>query len=114
MAMREKSLGKNVSFLLPSLKLKNESGGETLERRVHTFLLENFGGYTATAANVFGYWKDDAGASSYGEHREFTVALVEDERLGVLKEFLGRTAREMEEESLYVVVGGVAMLVYGE
>lgn len=111
----EKALGKNVRFLLPSLKLKQPcTGGKTVEQSVHDFLMENFGGYTATAANLFGYWREEDGAFSYGEHREFTVALTGNEGLAELKQFLGDTARTLDEKCLYVEVAGFASLVYGE
>jgi hypothetical protein len=111
---REKALGKNVRFLLPSLKLKEPCGnGETVEQSVHEYLLKHFGGYTATSANLFGYWKEDHGKYIYGEHREFTVALPNDQGLPELKDFLGRTARTLGEDYLYVEVAGVALLLSG-
>lgn len=115
MAYLEKPLGKNVRFLLPSLKLKQPChGGITVEQSVHEFLMRHFGGYTATAANLFGYWKEEDGAYSYGEHREFAVALTGEDGLSELKQFLGSTARTLDEKCLYVEVAGVASLLYGE
>ena len=115
MAYFEKPLGKNVRFLLPSLKLKQPCpGGNTIEQSVHDFLMEHFGGYTATAANLFGYWKEEDGAFSYGEHREFTVALTGENGLTELKQFLGNTVRTLDEKCLYVEVAGVASLLYGD
>jgi len=114
MAYHETPLGKNVRFLLPSLKLKQPSAdGETIEHCVHVFLMENFGGYTATSANLFGYWKEEHGEHTYGEHREFVVALPDDKGLPELKAFLGQTARTLGEKCLYVEVAGVAVLLYG-
>ena len=111
---REKALGRNVRFLLPSLKLKAPcEGGETVEQSVPAYLLEHFGGYTATSANLFGYWREGNGGYSYGEHREFVVALPDDQGLPELKDFLGRTARTLGEDCLYVDVAGFAMLLYG-
>lgn len=113
MDYQEKPLGKTVRFLLPSLKLKERcSSGETIEQSVHEFLVERFNGYTATSATVFGYWKDNQGTNSYGEHREFTVALPPEEGLGHLKGFLGRTALIMRESCLYFEVAGEAVLLY--
>jgi hypothetical protein len=113
MAYKEKELGKNVRFLLPSLKLKEPCGnGETVEHSVHLFLMERFGGYTATAANVFGYWRELGGKYTYGEHREFTVALPHGEGLAALKEFLGQTAKVLGEKCLYVEVAGEGILLY--
>ena len=115
MAYFEKPLGKNVRFLLPSLKLKQPCpGGITVEQSVHDFLMQHFGGYTATAANLFGYWKEEDGAFSYGEHREFTVALTGENGLTELKQFLGSTVRTLDEKCLYVEVAGVASLLYGD
>ena len=114
MAHHETPLGKNVRFLLPSLKLKQRSNnGDTIEQCVHVFLMENFGGYTATSANLFGYWREQDGQQSYGEHREFVVALPDDKGLPELKQFLGQTARTLGEKCLYVEVAGVAVLLYG-
>jgi hypothetical protein len=114
MAYHETPLGKNVRFLLPSLKLKQPSdNGDTIEQGVHLFLMENFGGYTATSANLFGYWKEEHGGHTYGEHREFVVALPDDKGLPELKAFLGQTARILGEKCLYVEVAGVAVLLYG-
>ena len=113
MSYYETPLGKNVRFLLPSLKLKQPSAnGDTIEQCVHVFLMENFGGYTATSANLFGYWKEEDGEQSYGEHREFVVALPHDRGLPELKEFLGATARTLDEKCLYFEVAGVAVLLY--
>ena len=115
MAYFEKPLGKNVRFLLPSLKLKQPCPNNiTVEQSVHDFLMTNFGGYTATAANLFGYWAEEDGAFSYGEHREFTVALTGEDGLTELKQFLGDTTRTLQEKCLYVEVAGVASLLYGD
>jgi hypothetical protein len=115
MGHREKPLGKNVRFLLPSLKLKEPcDSGETVEQSVHIYLMEHFGGYTATSANLFGYWREETGGYTYGEHREFTVALPDDHGLLDLKNFLGRTAITLGESCLYVEVAGSAVLLYGD
>jgi hypothetical protein len=113
MEPRQKPLGKNVRFLLPSLKLKEPCpGGGTIEQSVHSYLVEHFGGYTATASTVFGYWREEDGSQSYGEHREFTVALPNDRGLPELKRFLALTARRLCESCLYVEVAGCALLLY--
>lgn len=71
MKYRERDLGPSVAFLLPSLKLKQMSAnGPSIENRLHDFLMDEFGGYTAQSGNIFGYWREE-GRDSYGEHREF-------------------------------------------
>jgi len=113
MAYREQNLGAAVVFLLPSLKLKEpSSNGALLETRLHIFLMENFGGYTAQAGNIFGYWRDDKGRDSYGEHREFSVAFVDHSKLPMLKEFIAKLARELAEECIYLRAGHSASLIY--
>jgi hypothetical protein len=113
MEIRVKSLGKNVRFLLPSLKLKEPCpGGGTIEQSVHAYLVEHFGGYTVTSGTVSGYWREEDGTQSYGEHREFTVALHDNAGLPELKRFLALTGRRLCESCLYVEVAGSAELLY--
>lgn len=111
--MHEKPMGQVVRFLLPSLKLKQSvEGDQTMEGRVHAFLMQQFGGYTAASGNIFGYWRDSSGSESYGEHREFTVAVADSSKLPVLKEFIAQLAAQLEEESIYVETGGEGALIY--
>jgi hypothetical protein len=112
MNYRERSLGPSVVFLLPSLKLKEPSlNGPSVENRLHTFLMDNFGGYTAQAGNIFGYWRDN-GRDSYGEHREFSVAAPDTSKLPMLKEFLAQMAHDLKQECIYIRIGEVASLFY--
>jgi len=57
------------------------------------FLMENFGGYTAQAGNIFGYWRSGAGEDSCGEQREFSVGVRDESKVGLLKDFLAKFAR---------------------
>jgi hypothetical protein len=115
MQERERGLGTRAAFLLPSLKLKAHAGeGGTIEQSVHEFLLANFDGYTAASGNLFGYWKDQNGNDSYGEHRQFTVGLIDDSKLPKLKQYLARLAKEMQEECIYLETGGSASLIYSQ
>jgi hypothetical protein len=107
---REQTMGEVAEFLLPSLKV---TARDKIDQ-VHSFLMDNFDGYTAQAGNIFGYWKDEKGEESYGEHRAFTVALADESKLPRLKSFLSRMARELDEDCIYLRVGGHAYLVYSE
>lgn len=103
MNYREHSLGTSLVFLLPSLKLKEPFlNGPSVENRLHTFLMDNFGGYTAQAGNIFGYWREESGRDSYGEHREFSVASPDSVKLPLLKNFLALMARDLNEECIYI------------
>lgn len=106
-------MGATAVFLLPSLKLKERrSGGDTVEDEVHRFLMDNFDGYTAAAGNIFGYWRDRRGAESYGEHRQFSVALSRDNQVEELKAFLGAVASKIGEQCIYLEIGGRSTLIY--
>lgn len=109
---QEQRLGATAVFLLPSLKLKQLSSSVSNEARLHAFLLDNFGGYTAQAGNIFGYWRSPAGKDSYGEHREFSVAFANESKVEVLKTFLAKLARELHEECIYLRIGDVTSLIY--
>jgi hypothetical protein len=114
MAYSEQDLGERAVFLLPSLKLKGRGkSGALVEQQVHEFLLGTFGGYTAAAGNIFGYWKDRGGSDSYGEHRQFTVGLNAASQGETLKNFLAGIAGDLGEESIYIEIGGRAVLIYG-
>ncbi|MDP9113788.1 MAG: hypothetical protein M3O20_08910 [Acidobacteriota bacterium] len=113
MNYRERSLGNAVVFLLPSLKLKEPSpAGPSIENRLHGFLMDNFGGYTAQAGNIFGYWREGDGRDSYGEHREFSVAAPDSAKLPLLKQFLAQLARDLNEDCIYFRTGYEASLIY--
>lgn len=113
MNFREHCLGAPAVFLLPSLKLKEPArDGASPESRLHDFLMENFGGYTAQAGNIFGYWKEASGAASYGEHREFTVSLSDPGKDPLLKRYLAGLAREMDEQCIYLRIAGETYLIY--
>jgi hypothetical protein len=113
MNYRERSLGTSVMFLLPSLKLKAPSlNRPSIENRLHTFLMDNFGGYTAQAGNIFGYWREGNGRDFYGEHREFSVAAPDASKYPLLKQFLALMARDLAEDCVYVRIGGETSLIY--
>lgn len=110
---REQHLGSTAAFLLPSLKLKQlASDGVSNETRLHTFLMEHFGGYTAQAGNIFGYWRIAPGMDEYGEHREFSVAFADATKVALLKEFLAMMASDLHEVCIYLSVGDEASLIY--
>ena len=113
MKFREQRLGSTADFLVPSLKLKEPAAaGLSNEGRLHAFLMDNFGGYTAQAGNIFGYWRSEDGTDSYGEHREFSVAFPDETNAALLKDFLATLARDLHEECIYLRVGDEASLIY--
>jgi hypothetical protein len=100
-------------FLLPSLKLKEPATTDlSNEGRLHTFLMDNFGGYTAQAGNIFGYWRSPGAPDSYGEHREFRVSFEDTTKVALLKNFLALLARDLQEDCIYLRVGDDASLIY--
>lgn len=112
-AFRIDSLGRMAVFLLPSLKLKRKKQGRNVEEIVHQFLLEHFDGYTASAGNIFGFWRDPKSRREfYGEHKEYKVSFRGRDRVAMLQEFLSRLARELDEDCIYLEYGEDAWLVY--
>ena len=102
-----------ATFLVPSLKLKARSRrGPPIEDKIHRFLLRRFGGYTAAAGNIFGYWKDRTGKQLYGEHKEYKVGVFEERRVAELKRFLAELASEMGEQCIYLETGKEACFIY--
>lgn len=109
----KENLGAMVVFLLPSLKLKRKvEKGESLEDKLHDFLLKKFNGYTAAAGNIFGYWKNAAGKEFYGEHKEYKVSLLDKKEIETLEKFLAILASKMGEESIYLSIGEESWLLY--
>lgn len=107
------NLGTMVVFLLPSVQLKKKGRrGTTLEYRLHDFLLQKFKGYTASMANVFGYWVNSKKKEFYGEHTEYKVSLLDRKHIVALEEFLIKLAVEMKEESIYMAAGDHSWLLY--
>jgi hypothetical protein len=101
-------------FLLPSLKLKRRRrGGKSYDEIVHQFLMKHFGGYTASAGNIFGFWRDEqSGREFYGEHREYKVSFRGRDRRAMLQRFLSKLAAELGEETIYLEHGEDAWLVH--
>ncbi len=113
MNLSEQRLGEAAVFLLPSLKLKQRSAdGAPVEEKIHRFLMDNFGGYTAAAGNIFGYWVDDEGRHSYGEHRQFLVAIQGEEKRAKLQQFLAAIGRELGEDSILLQIGSSVSLIW--
>ncbi len=111
----KESLGTMVVFLLPSLKLKKrDKRGETLEDKIHNFLLKKFDGYTAAAGNIFGYWKNHRGKEFYGEHKEYKVSFSEQSKTPELEKFIAMIGAEMGEDSIYIETGDRSWLIYPE
>jgi len=99
-------------FLLPSLKLKQKKRGQSFEDKVHHFLLKHFHGYTASAGNIFGYWRDEqTGREYYGEHKEYKVSFRGRDRVEMLQRFLSQLAGDLGEDCIYLEYGEDAWLV---
>lgn len=109
-------LGRPAVFLLPSLKLKRlmRPRGPSIEDALHEFLLKEFGGYTASGGNIFGFWLGPRGRVHYGEHKTYTVAFLGKDRIPRLIAFLAKIARVMGEECVYLETGEDASLIYPE
>ncbi|MEK7627873.1 MAG: hypothetical protein AAB421_00435 [Patescibacteria group bacterium] len=109
------SLGRPAVFLLPSLKLKSwwdETKRQTAEDAIQHFLIAQFGGFTVTAGNIFGYWTGADQEMFYGEHRLYSVAFNGKEKIPVLEKFLAQVAFILGEQCIYLETGEDAWLIY--
>ena len=112
-SFRVEALGRIAVFLLPSLKLKQKKRGKPHDEIVHHFLMKHFAGYTASAGNIFGFWRDDqTGREYYGEHKEYKVSFRGRDRVEMLQDFLSELAGELHEDCIYLEYGEDAWLVY--
>jgi hypothetical protein len=113
MNYRETDRGEVAVFLVPSLKLKRRDERErSVEEKIHRFLMRRFDGYTAAAGNIYGYWRDESGKVSYGEHKEYKVALTRKGTIKILKEFLSEIAADLGEECIYLETAGKTSVIY--
>jgi hypothetical protein len=113
MSYREQGMGATAVFLIPAAKLQRCYGtGPTVERRLHDYLLAQFGGYTTSAANLCGYWVSPTGESHYGEHREYRVFLNGGKRTLSLKRFLAEVAAEIDEQCICFANGHRSCFIF--
>ncbi|MEO6036562.1 MAG: hypothetical protein ABIQ35_15030 [Verrucomicrobiota bacterium] len=109
----KESLGRLGILLLPSLKMKSRSSrGKTYELEVHEFLVANFSGYTLASGNIAGFWKDSKGEQQYGEHLEYRVGFLSEEKIPMLDAYISELAEELEEESIFWATREDVWLVY--
>lgn len=106
-------LGKAARTLLPIQKLKETSPrGVPFEKELHDFLFTNFNGYTVSSGSISGHWADDSGHDHYGEHRQYSVALPNEESIRSLEVFLATLAADLDEECIYFETAGEISLIY--
>ena len=111
----KESLGRLGVLLLPSLKMKSLSTrGKTYEQELHDFLVANFSGYTVASGNIAGFWKDSIGRQHYGEHMEYRVGFLSEEKIPLLENFISELARDLDEESIFWETGEDAWLIYAK
>lgn len=111
----KESLGRLGILLLPSLKLKTVSPrGKIYEQEVHDFLVENFSGYTVASGNITGFWKDSQGRQHYGEHQEYRVGFLNEEKIPTLENFIAELAEELGEQSIFWATGEDTWLIYAK
>lgn len=111
----KESLGRLGILLLPSLKMKTASPrGKSYEQEVHHFLVENFSGYTVASGNIAGFWKDSQGRQHYGEHQEYRVGFLSEDKIPLLENYIAELAEDMGEESIFWATGEDAWLIYSK
>ena len=111
----KESLGRLGILLVPSLKMKAVSPrGQPFEKELHEFLVAHFSGYTLASGNIAGFWKDSCGRQHYGEHLEYRVGFLSEDKIPMLENYISELAAELEEESIFWETGEDAWLIYAK
>lgn len=105
---RLESLGRPALFYIPEEKLDENPD---IQRKIHNFLTDRFGGYTNPTGDVKGYWKEGHQIIR-DRSRQYRVAFVGKERIPELAGFLSDLAIEMKEKCIYLETGEDAQLVW--
>ncbi|MDE1825241.1 MAG: hypothetical protein KGH77_03305 [Candidatus Micrarchaeota archaeon] len=103
-------LGRPAVFYLPSIKINDPKSGN-LSLKIHNFLIENFGGYTAEKGSILGYWQDN-GSTEYNENIKYTIAFEGKHKIPVLEKFLAEIADKISEKAVYLETGEDSWLIY--
>jgi len=111
---RLQDLGRPAVFLIPMKKLRQEHNGMLIEKRLHNFLITNFGAFTTSSTPDFGVWKDFDQNAVVDDSRRYTVAFKGKEYLSPLIEELAQIAILTKEDCVYLEAGQYSTLVYPE
>lgn len=104
------SLGMPAIFYLPALKINADEYKE-VKSKLHTFLLKEFGGYTAEKGGMAGYWIDGT-TIDYTENIKYTVAVGKHKSMDILEEFIASVGDELSEKAIYFETGKDSWLIY--
>lgn len=105
------NLGRPAIFLIPSHKLRLKIGETTVEKRLETFLLNEFGAFTTSLIPSFGLWRDASHEVVGDESRQYEVAFAGPERIRILVAELATIARDIQEDCFYFKAGEDVCLI---
>lgn len=74
-------------------------------------LFLGFKGYTVTGGNITGYWILEGIGEECNEHREYQIAVSDAAELDELRRYLGKLARQLNEQSVFCTIDGRAFLL---
>jgi hypothetical protein len=109
---RLEDLGRPAIFFLPVRKLKKKIKGMSIEKKLHRFLISNFGAYTSSIIPSFGFWRSMGRAVILDECRQYEVSFLGKNCVPVLIRELARIAALVREECIYLKAGQYSCLVY--
>ena len=105
-------LGRPAVFFIPVKKLYLGLPGRTIQEELHDFLVNRYGGYTATTLPSFGVWRGLGDAIINDECCVYEVSILGKNKVKPLLEKLAELAQKMGEECIYVKAGQYSGLVY--
>jgi hypothetical protein len=108
---RIQDLGRPAFFLIPLKKLKRKVQGETINRRLHRFLVTHFEAYTTALVPSHGIWKDVGKKMVLDKCRQYKVSFEGKDRIPLLMAELAEIATLVGEDCIYFEAGQYACLI---
>jgi hypothetical protein len=108
---RLQDLGRPACFLIPVKKLQRKLQGETVEKRLHRFLVTHFEAYTSALIPSFGIWKDVGQEMVLDKCRQYKVSFEGKDRIPLLMAELAEIATLVGEDCIYFEAGQYACLI---
>lgn len=97
-------IGKIVVFYVPSSKINHN-----IRSKIHDFFVSKHNAYTHECGEITGYWSHN-NLLIEDKHERFEISL-KDSELSELINFLTEIGNQIEEKSIYLVVGEKSYLI---
>jgi hypothetical protein len=101
---RVESIGRMSICLVPRKRIKKH------EKKIHKFLIKNYGAYSRERSKIEGFWVQ--GKRVIGDKNEkYEVSFEGKDRIPMLVDFLAKLCKDMKEDAIYLTMGDRSYLV---